>query len=304
VARLILSEALVLLFPFPLIACGAALARRVGGRTNAGGDESPMANRRSGSLAALNVFLNRPVRDDRDAHRGRCFSIPSRVRIAGIVAGLLIPVAAAAQESGGADKGTSPSPALLSEPFGDWTYRCLIAPRDGAQAQSAPSAVLAASDACEVAQTVVVRQGDRLIDAMQVALSPVKDKAGKASYLLTIKTPLSVHLAADFALETGQTAKTAAKPLILRYRNCDATGCFVLAPVDVALIGRLKQGSEAAGVFQLVNGQRVRLVFSLSGLPKALAALEARAMPKPPAQQTQAGRTAPGQAAPAQGSDQ
>lgn len=179
--------------------------------------------------------------------------------------------------------GPDQAPRLLAKRFDDWTWRC-VAPADG---KTPPT--------CEAAQTVRVNQNGKAIDILNLAVSRASDKSGKVEWALVTLTPLDVHLPSDFGLTVGggdgkvnqaksktdRSAKDSEKPTLTRYRNCNQMGCFVVTPLDAAMITRLKQAHEGAGFFRLVNGKTVKVVFSLKGFDKAIEALAGKDLPPP-----------------------
>lgn len=169
-------------------------------------------------------------------------------------------------------------PHLLATTFGDWTWRC-VASADGR-----------AATGCEIGQSVKVNQGGKVIEILNLAVSRANDKAGKVEWALVALTPLDVHLPSEFALTVGGDAdkdkakgknKDKPKPLLTQYRNCNQMGCFVVTPLDAAMISRLKQEQEAAAFFRLLNGKTVKVVFSLKGFDKAIEALASKDLPPP-----------------------
>ncbi|CUX66776.1 hypothetical protein AGR6A_Lc70018 [Agrobacterium sp. NCPPB 925] len=120
----------------------------------------------------------------------------------------------------------------------------------------------------------MVDQGGKPVEVLNLAISRANDKAGKANWALVALTPLDVHLASDFGFGAGS-----AKPSLVRYRNCNHAGCFVIIPLDNSLISQMKQASNGATFFRLLGGQAVKVSFSLKGFTKAFDALSAGTVP-------------------------
>lgn len=125
----------------------------------------------------------------------------------------------------------------------------------------------AEADSCRVWQRVQVVAGDVAQDVMSVSLAPSE---GTDGLVLVIQTPSDVYLPADFALRIDRGRERRA-----RFRNCNAAGCWVVMPVDADFLRDLRRGLEAQAAFSLVEGETVRISFSLLGMTAALAAYEA-----------------------------
>jgi len=155
---------------------------------------------------------------------------------------------------------------IRGERFDDWVLRCVVA--DGAHAEEAKPA------SCEISQPLMVHQDGAQVEVLNLAVSRASDKAGKVDWALVVLTPLDVHLASDFGYGIGS-----AKPELVRYRNCNHAGCFVVVPLDNGRISQLKKASDGAAFFRLLNGQAVKVSFSLKGFTKAFNALSAGQIP-------------------------
>jgi invasion protein IalB len=149
---------------------------------------------------------------------------------------------------------------ITAERFDDWTLRCVTA--------------AATSPACEVTQPLMVSHDGEPVEILKLAVSRASDKAGKADWALVVLTPLDVHLPADFGFATG-----AAKPVLLKYRNCNQLGCFVIVPLENERLGAMKKASDGTAYFRLLNGQTVKVSFSLKGFTKAFDALATGKVP-------------------------
>ena len=181
---------------------------------------------------------------------------------------LTIPAGHAQEAAPLSDTAKQPSTEVRTERFDDWTLRCVVAATTDDKAPEKP--------ACEIAQPLMVDQGGKPVEVLNLAVSHASDKAGKATWALVVLTPLDVHLASDFGFGAGS-----AKPSLVRYRNCNHAGCFVIIPLDNNRIGQLKQASDGATFFRLLNGQTVKVSFSLKGFTKAFDALSAGTVPAP-----------------------
>lgn len=154
---------------------------------------------------------------------------------------------------------------VLEERFDDWTYRCVPTPTD----------IDATARACELSQVVEIEQDGERLPLINMAISKAADKAGKVDWALVILTPLDVHLPSDFGLSFGSR-----KPVLSRYRNCNAMGCWVVLPATSAVVQGMKRAIEGGAHFRLLNGQTVKVVYSLSGFTKGFAALQSGTVPK------------------------
>ncbi len=132
--------------------------------------------------------------------------------------------------------------------FDDWRVSC---PQNSA-------------DSCRVWQRVQVQHGDVAQDVMAVSLAPAD-----TGLALLIQVPLDVYLPADFGLRVD-----GANERRVRYRNCNETGCWVLIEADAPLLNQFRRGITAEAALSLIEGETVRISFSLRGFTAALAAFE------------------------------
>ncbi|TAU74541.1 invasion associated locus B family protein [Rhizobium leguminosarum] len=153
-----------------------------------------------------------------------------------------------------------PAPAMKSQKFDDWYYRCTGS---------------AGTEACEVAQVAQVAKDGKPVNILTLAIaaSPTgsqgKGEKGKPSLLLTALLPLNVYL------PSGLSIKADGKPVAkLEYRNCNQSGCWAQQALDTKMAAALKKGSTAEGLVRLMNGQDVNIRFSLKGLKPALDELQ------------------------------
>lgn len=123
------------------------------------------------------------------------------------------------------------------------------------------------------------------VELLSLAVTRASDKAGDANWAMVVLTPLDVQLNADFGLSVGS-----AEPVLLRYRNCNRLGCFVLVPLDDRRIRQMERAAAGAVYFRLLDGQAVKVSFSLKGFTKAMAALSAGVTPGDAAEVGQAPR--------------
>lgn len=115
-------------------------------------------------------------------------------------------------------------------------------------------------DDCRVWQRIQVLQESEAHDVLAVSLAPADD-----GLTLIVQTPLDVYLPADFALRIdGQDERR------VRFRHCNPAGCWVLIPADGNLLRAFQRGQEAEAALSLVEGQTVRISFSLMGFTAAL----------------------------------
>jgi invasion protein IalB len=201
----------------------------------------------------------------------------SRIRIgwnAALAIGLLASVSAQAQTSA-APAGTpkqeqsaataTDQPQVKSTKFDDWYHRCVdVKAADGRMVAQ-----------CEVAQIAQVRQGDKDVSVLTLAIArgagdPTKqgDEA-RPGLLLTALVPLNVFLPAGFVVSAdGKPALESA------YRNCNQAGCWAQQQLNATTLDVLKRASDGEARMRLMNGQHVSVRFSLKGLTAALSELQ------------------------------
>ncbi|UIJ82745.1 invasion associated locus B family protein (plasmid) [Rhizobium beringeri] len=157
-----------------------------------------------------------------------------------------------------------PAPAMKSQKFDDWYYRCTGS---------------AGTEACEVAQVAQVAKDGKPVNILTLAIaaSPTgsqgKGDKGKPRLMLTALLPLNVYL------PSGLSIKADGKPVAkLDYRNCNQSGCWAQLALDTKTATALKKGSTAEGLVRLMNGQDVNIRFSLKGLKPALDELQPTAV--------------------------
>ncbi len=153
------------------------------------------------------------------------------------------------------------SPEIWLEKFQDWTYRCV-------------SSAQTAKPACELSQSVQIEQDGQFIEVLNFALSPAEDKAGNVAWALIVLTPQDVHLPSDFGLSFG-----GGNPILTRYRNCNQLGCWVVIPANDQVLSGLKRALDGAGHMRLLDGQVVKVVFSLRGFTAGFNALAKGELP-------------------------
>ncbi|WP_323998332.1 invasion associated locus B family protein [Rhizobium mulingense] len=154
------------------------------------------------------------------------------------------------------------APAIKSQKFDDWYYRC-TGSGDAA--------------ACEVAQVAQVAKDGKNVNVLTLAIAtapaaPQGKSKGKPRLVLTALLPLNVFLPAGLAIKAD--GKPVAK---LDYRNCNEAGCWAQQALDAKMAAALKKGSAAEGLVRLMNGQDVNIRFSLKGLSPALDELQSTA---------------------------
>jgi invasion protein IalB len=150
--------------------------------------------------------------------------------------------------------------------FDDWVLRCVMPVKSGDGTPGRP--------ACEIAQPLTVEQDGRHVEVLNLAVSRASDIAGKADWALVALAPLDVQLASDFGFSAGP-----GEPSLVRYRNCNRMGCFVIVPLDPGRIAEMKRAAEGAAFFRLLNGQTIKVTFSLKGFTRAFDALASGTLP-------------------------
>lgn len=120
------------------------------------------------------------------------------------------------------------------------------------------------ADTCRVWQRVQVEHADGLQDVMAVSVAPAD-----TGLAVLFQVPLDVFLPADFGFRIdGQNERR------VRYRNCNAAGCWVVIGNDAALMGQMRRGITAEAALSLIEGETVRISFSLRGFTAAMQAFE------------------------------
>lgn len=154
-------------------------------------------------------------------------------------------------------------PAVQSTRFDDWYYRC-------AEVKAADGKTVSQ---CEVAQIAQVKQGEENVNVLTLAIAKAAPEAGKKpsgnELLLTALVPLNVVLPIGLGLAAdGKDVVT------IPYRNCNQAGCWAQQKLDPKMLGALQKGTSGEARLRLMNGQNIKLKFSLKGLTKALAELQ------------------------------
>jgi invasion protein IalB len=174
------------------------------------------------------------------------------------------PAAAPAQTSP-ATVTPADQPQVKSTRFDDWYYRCVdVKAADGSTVAQ-----------CEVAQVAQVRQGDKDVSVLTLAIARTAGDSSKQGeeaepgLLMTALVPLNVFLPDGFAI--GADGKTA---LESAYRNCNQAGCWAQQRLDSKTVNLLKKANSGEGRMRLMNGQNVSVQFSLKGLTAALNELQ------------------------------
>ena len=163
-----------------------------------------------------------------------------------------------------------PKARILSERSGDWFYRCV---ETGAKKGKTKSV-----KRCEVVQIAQTKQKKKTVNLLTVSLSEMasgKAKKKKKKTVMTILTPLNVYLPAGLKLAVDKR-----KSVKLQYRNCNNAGCWIQHFVDAKTLRALKSGNAGYAKLRLINGQNLKIKFSLKGLKDALSSLKAGKQPK------------------------
>jgi invasion protein IalB len=161
--------------------------------------------------------------------------------------------------AGAADK---PQSRILSERFDDWFYRCV---ETGAKKSE---------KRCEVVQIAQSKQGKKPINLLTISFSELPQGKTKKT-VLTVLTPLNVFLPEGLGFAVDKK-----KNVTLQYRNCNSAGCWIQHFVDAKTLRALKSGNEGVVNLRLINGQNLKIKFSLKGLKPALAAMQKEKSPK------------------------
>ena len=119
-------------------------------------------------------------------------------------------------------------------------------------------------ESCRVWQRVQVEHEGSTQDVMSVSFAPANE-----GFALLVQLPLDVYLPDDFGLRVDGRGERR-----IRYRNCNETGCWVVAPADDRLLNQFRRGITAEAAINLIEGETVRISFSLRGFTAAFAAFE------------------------------
>jgi invasion protein IalB len=161
-----------------------------------------------------------------------------------------------------------PKSRILSERFDDWFYRCVETEAKKGKKKSVKR--------CEVVQIAQTKQKKKSVNLLTVSLSEMaQGKSKKKKTVMTILTPLNVYLPAGLGLAFDKK-----KTIKLQYRNCNNAGCWIQHFVDAKTLRALKSGKAGYAKLRLINGQNLKIKFSLKGLKAALTSLKSGKQPK------------------------
>jgi len=141
-------------------------------------------------------------------------------------------------------------PSMTTETYDNWVQRCVR--------------VESGASLCEVAQDVTALQDGNPVTVLKLAVTKAQ-----GGYLLVAVAPLAVLLSDGLVLSVDD-----AQVATLPYRLCDQTGCWIEAPADAALLGKLKAGAQGKARVVLRDGRGLEIQFPLQGFKAALAALD------------------------------
>lgn len=131
--------------------------------------------------------------------------------------------------------------------------------------------------ACVLEQRVYVEGAGKtpLVHMAFQRLEVGKDGGATQGLWGVLRVPLGVKLAPglQFRIDEGV-------PKNVPLHHCQAAGCIALFPLDSALRRRLETGRRAWVTFETLNGQKVGVPISLSGIKPGLKALEKSAAKK------------------------
>lgn len=186
-----------------------------------------------------------------------------RIRLLTVVVCLLVSMPQTRAERGVAPAGHS-KPVAVTQVFDDWSYRCVFPAKvSETKRKNVPQKRKRLTKTCELFQSVRIRpdrQDKPLVEVLSLAVSRANDKARKIKWALVVVTPLDVHLPSRFGLSVGKE-----KPLTAPYRNCNRFGCWAVVPLANKTLRALRKSKDAAGLFRLLNGKSIKIVFSLKG---------------------------------------
>ncbi|UXN59256.1 invasion associated locus B family protein [Phyllobacterium zundukense] len=146
-------------------------------------------------------------------------------------------------------------PQVRSIQYADWYYRCV-------DVKTADSATV---PNCEVAQVSQVKQGEKDISVLTLAIAKTAPDLAKKKQapelLLTALVPLNVYLPSGLLIDAD--GKSVAQ---INYRNCNEAGCWAQQKLDTKVVTALQKGTDGGGRLRLMNGQNINIKFSLKGL--------------------------------------
>lgn len=178
------------------------------------------------------------------------------------------PINAPSQKNADPVAQPQPAPQARVQKFDDWYYRCVDSKaNDGSVISN-----------CEVAQIATVKQADKDVNILTLAIARVPAASAAAQkgakpaagdVVLTTLVPLNMYLPAGLSIDAGD------KPIVqLAYRNCTEAGCWAQQKMDAKMIAALAKAADGVGHVQMMSGQKVNIKFSLKGLSAALDALQ------------------------------
>ncbi|OWV99183.1 invasion associated locus B family protein [Rhizobium sp. R693] len=153
---------------------------------------------------------------------------------------------------------------VVVQKFDDWYYRC------------APSGLQSRS--CEIAQVAQVMREEKSVNVLTLAIAPVPETTPKGSKKAARSLILTALLPLNVALQAGLSIAAEGKPVArLAYRNCNQAGCWAELPLEPAMLAALSKGTTGEASLRLMDGQDIKIRFSLKGLKAALSALQGQA---------------------------
>jgi invasion protein IalB len=180
-----------------------------------------------------------------------------RFRFAGLVTGLSAISFLAAAAALAPVQGSEPAPAANAnkpvqpsetKDFGDWTVRCYPA---------------SAKIPCDMIEMLVNKKSGRRVLGVLIIYDKAQDR-----HVMQIAMPLGVMLQNGAVL--GSDTYTSE---VLRYRICDAQGCYAIAVFDDAAINALGRATKAEMRIVAADGKKFNISFSLNGFTAAHSAL-------------------------------
>jgi invasion protein IalB len=172
-----------------------------------------------------------------------------RSLIAGLAAGALLAVSAAAQTAPD-NGGGAPITPSETKPYGDWTVRCF-------PVQKSPSP-------CDMFELLANKKsGDRVM-SVSIAYLPATDK-----HVIQIAVPLGVLIQKGVVLSSDNFTSP-----VLRYRRCDRGGCYVEMLFDNQAVNALASSAGPAKIKVVAfGGKSFEIPFSLTGFSDAHGAM-------------------------------
>jgi invasion protein IalB len=119
---------------------------------------------------------------------------------------------------------------------------------------------------CGISQTVVTKQGRRVLANVTVRVPP-----DTTTPEMRIQLPLLVYLPAGISYQIDENA-----PRLLEFRACLRDGCYGQTSVAPEVLAALKKGDQLILTFQNMAQKKISLSLSLAGFGETYAKIKSR----------------------------